>query len=264
MSAKIHPSAVVHSEADLGQGVEIGPFCVVGAGARLGDGVRLVSHVHVDGCVTMGEGCVADAFCSLGGLPQDLSYRGEPTTVMIGPRTQMREHFSVHRGTARGRGTTSIGADCYFMAQSHVAHDCVVGDRAMLSQSAVIGGHVVMEEGAILGGLSAVHQFVRIGKAAFVGGVTALVQDLIPYGLALGNHAELAGLNMVGLKRRGVSREAIHRIRGAYRALFEGEGVWEDRLARVAQAYADSAEVMDIIRFVKADSRRPLCKPRPL
>jgi UDP-N-acetylglucosamine acyltransferase len=210
----------------------------------------------------MGEGCVADAFCSLGGPPQDLSYKGEPTTVTIGPRTQMRDHFSVHRGTARGRGATVIGADCYFMAQSHVAHDCIVGDKAMLSQSAVIGGHVVMEEGAIVGGLSAVHQYVRIGKAAFIGGVTALVQDLIPYGLALGNHAELAGLNMVGLKRRGVPRDAIHRIRAAYRLLFEGEGVWEERLTRVAREFADSPQVMDIIDFIQADSRRPLCKPR--
>jgi UDP-N-acetylglucosamine acyltransferase len=262
VSAHIHPSAVVHPEAILGQGVEIGPFCVVEAGARLGDGVKLVSHVRVGGCVTMGEGCVADAFCSLGGPPQDLSYKGEPTTVTIGPRTQMRDHFSVHRGTARGRGATVIGADCYFMAQSHVAHDCIVGDKAMLSQSAVIGGHVVMEEGAIVGGLSAVHQYVRIGKAAFIGGVTALVQDLIPYGLALGNHAELAGLNMVGLKRRGVPRDAIHRIRAAYRLLFEGEGVWEERLTRVAREFADSPQVMDIIDFIQADSRRPLCKPR--
>jgi UDP-N-acetylglucosamine acyltransferase len=263
VSVRIHPTALVDKGAELGDGVEIGPYCIVAAGAVIGAGCVLRSHVVVDGCVTLGEDCRVDSFCGLGGPPQDLSYRGEATTVSIGARTQMREHFTVHRGTLRGRGRTVIGADCYFMAQTHVGHDCVVGDKAMLSQSAVIGGHVVMEDGAIVGGLSAVHQHVRIGKAAFVGGVTALVQDLIPYGLALGNHAELTGLNMVGLKRRGVGRDDIHRLRAAYRTLFEGEGVWEDRLARVGRDYADHTQVMDIISFIQADARRPLCKPRP-
>ncbi len=263
MNAQIHPTALVDKDAVLGDGVEIGPYCIVAAGAQIGASTVLRSHVQVDGCVTVGQECRVDSFCGLGGPPQDLSYRGEPTTVIIGHRTHMREHFTVHRGTVRGRGKTVIGSDCYFMAQTHVGHDCIVGDKAILSQSAVIGGHVVMEEGAIVGGLSAVHQHVRIGKAAFVGGVTALVQDLIPYGLALGNHAELTGLNMVGLKRRGVARDAIHQIRQAFRVLFEGEGVWEDRLARVARDFSDHPQVMEIVDFIHADARRPLCKPRP-
>lgn len=263
MTARIHPTALVDAGAELGDGVEVGPYCIVAAGAKIGAGTMLRSHVVVEGCVSLGEACVVDSFCRLGGAPQDLSYKGEPTTVVIGARTQMREHFTVHRGTVRGRSRTVIGSDCYFMAQTHVGHDCIVGDKAMLSQSAVIGGHVVMEEGAIVGGLSAVHQHVRIGKAAFVGGVTALVQDLIPYGLALGNHAELTGLNMVGLKRRGVARDDIHRLRLAYRDLFEGEGVWDDRLTRVARTYGEHPQVMEIIGFIQADARRPLCKPRP-
>jgi UDP-N-acetylglucosamine acyltransferase len=263
VNAIVHPSAIVEPGAVLGAGVEVGPFSIVKEGAHLGDGVKLASHVVVHGCVTMGEGCTVDSSTCIGGPPQDLSYKGEPTTVSVGPRTIMREHVTVHRGTARGRAATKVGADCYMMAQSHVAHDCIVGDKVILSQSAVIGGHVIVGDGAIIGGLSAVHQHVRIGRGAFVGGVSALVQDLIPFGLALGNHAELGGLNMVGLKRRGVSRPAIHRLRQAYRFLFEGEGVWEDRIDRTALDYVDCPEVMEIIAFIRADARRPLCKPRP-
>jgi UDP-N-acetylglucosamine acyltransferase len=257
----ISPLALVEAGAELGEGVEIGPFCHIGAGARIGAGTKLASHVVVHGCVSIGADCRIDAFCALGGLPQDTSYKGEPTTLTIGARNTLREHVTMHRGTVRGRGETRVGDDGYFMAQTHVAHDCIVGDKVMLSQGAVIGGHVIVEDFAILGGLSAVHQRTRIGRYAFLGGLAALVQDLIPYGAAFGNHAHLQGLNLVGLKRRGFSRDQIHALRAAYRGLFEGEGVFQDRVQAVAERFADQPQVMEIVSFIRADAARPLCAP---
>jgi UDP-N-acetylglucosamine acyltransferase len=262
MSATIHPTALVDPGANLAEGVEIGPYCIVEAGVVLGEGTRLISHAQVLGRTMLGEHCVVHPFAVLGGPPQDLSYKGEPTELRIGNRVVAREHVTMNRGTVRGGGVTTVGDDGYFMNGSHVGHDCTVGDRVIFASNATLGGHVHVGEQVIIGGLAAVHQFCRVGRHAFVGGLAAVVADVIPYGSVVGVHAHLGGLNIIGLKRRGFSREQIHDMRGAYRMLFAEEGTLQERLEDVAERFAAVAEVMEIVDFVRAESARPLCLPR--
>lgn len=257
----ISPLALVDAAAEIGPDVRIGPYAIVAAGAKIGAGAELAAHVMVHGCVTVGAGCVIGAFTALGGPPQDTSYRGEPTRVSIGAGAVMHEHVTVHRGTARGRGETLVGEGCLLMSQSHVGHDSLIEHNVTIAQGAVAGGHVHIGAFANLGGLCAVHQHGRIGRGAFVGGLAAVVQDVIPYGMAVGNHARLAGLNVVGMKRRGFSRAEIHAVRAAYRQLFHGEGLFSDRLRAVREAFAGVAPVEDIVAFIEADARRPVCMP---
>jgi UDP-N-acetylglucosamine acyltransferase len=177
----IHPAAIVEEGAFIGEGVQIGPWCHVGADAVLGDGVRLVSHVVVDGHTRIGAGSTLYPFASVGLPPQDLKYRGEPTRCEIGLGTQIREHCTIHRGTATGSGVTRVGAKCLLMAVVHVAHDCVLGDGVIIANNVVMGGHVTIEDGAVIGGSAALHQFVRIGRGAMVGGVSGVEADVIPF-----------------------------------------------------------------------------------
>jgi len=259
--SKIHPTAVIHDGAKLGADVEVGAFCIVGADATLGDGVRLLSHVVVDGLTTIGEATVAHPFAYLGGPPQHLGHKGEPTRLLIGARNIIREHVTMHTGTASGRGVTTVGSDGLFMASSHVAHDCIVGDHVVMANCATLGGHVQMADFVFMGGLAAAHQFSRIGRYSFIGGLAAVTKDVIPFGSVWGNHAHLEGLNLVGLRRRGFSREQINELRAAYRLLFADEGTFQERLADTAETYAGSPEVMEIIDFIQADANRPLCLP---
>jgi UDP-N-acetylglucosamine acyltransferase len=258
---KIHPSAVVDRGAQVHETVEIGPFCVVGSKVVLGKNVRLVNHVCVDGRTSIGEGTLVYPFASLGQPPQSLAYKGEDTELVIGASNIIREHVTMNPGTAQGSAVTRVGDRCMFMADSHVAHDCVVGSNCVFANNAMVGGHVVVEDFVWLGGGAAVHQFSRIGKHAFVGGMAGLEGDLIPYGSVMGNRAYLAGLNLVGLKRRGFTREQIHELRNAYRLLFAQEGTFQERLADVAELFANNEEVMDIVNFVRAGGNRPLCMP---
>jgi UDP-N-acetylglucosamine acyltransferase len=257
----IHPSALIDKRAELGSDVSVGPFCVVGPEVVLGAGVKLHSHVVVEARTEIGAGTVVHPFAVLGGPAQDLSYKGEDTRLIIGAGNTIREHVSMHRGTVRGRGVTRVGDGGYFMAQSHVGHDCIIGDKVVLAQAAAVGGHTQVGDFVIMGGLSAVHQYGRIGRHAFIGGVAAVVADVIPYGSVFGNHAHLAGLNVVGLKRRGFSREQIHDLRAAYRLLFAEEGTFQERLDDVASAYAHRSEVIEIVDFIRVDAQRPLCLP---
>ncbi len=257
----IHPTALVDAGAELGEGVEIGPYCTVGAAATLGSGVRLVSHVVIEGPTTIGEQCVVHPFAVLGAAPQHAGYRGEPTTLTVGARNVIREHVTMHRGTPAGRGRTTVGDDGFYMVGVHIAHDCQVGDKVTLVNNATLGGHVVVDDHVIMGGLSAAHQYTRIGRHAFVGGMAGVNHDVIPYGNVWGNHAHLEGLNLVGLKRRGFSREAINTLRAAYRMLFAEEGTFQERLEDTTAAYARSPEVMEIIEFIRADATRPLTTP---
>jgi UDP-N-acetylglucosamine acyltransferase len=259
--SKIHPTAVVHDGAKLGAEVEIGPYCIVGADSALGDGVRLLSHVVIDGLTQIGEACVIHPFAYLGGPPQHLGYKGEPTRLEIGPRNIIREHVTMHIGTASGRGVTTVGSDGLFMAGSHIAHDCVVGDNVVMANCATLGGHVNMDNFVFMGGLAAVHQYSRVGRYSFVGGMAAVTKDVIPYGSVWGNHAHLEGLNLVGLRRRGFTREQINELRAAYRLLFADEGTFQERLADAAEAHGNSPEVMEIISFIQADANRPICLP---
>jgi len=259
--AFVHPTAIVHDGARLGSDVEIGPFCIVGASVALADGVRLLSHVVVEGSTAIGERCVIHPFACLGGPPQHLAHKGEPTRLAIGARNVVREHVTMHTGTVLGRGVTTIGSDGLFMVGAHVAHDCIVGDRVVLANNATLGGHVQVGDQVFMGGLSAVHQHSRIGRHAFVGGLAPVTKDVIPYAL-VGNDAGLEGINLVGLKRRGFSRDVINDLRAAYQMLFAEEGTFQERVEDVARVFCSSAEVMEIVDFIRADASRPLCFPR--
>ncbi len=257
----IHPTAVVDGHARFGKNVEIGPYCCVGPDVELKDNVRLVSHAVVMGATIVGEGTIVYPFASIGHPPQDLKYKGEKSRLIVGRRNVIREHVTMNPGTEGGGLLTQTGDDCLFMVGAHVAHDCRIGNHVILVNNATLGGHVRIEDWAILGGLAAVHQFVRIGKHAMVGGMSGVEHDVIPYGSVTGNRARLSGLNIVGLKRRNFSRDTIHALRNAYRLLFAQEGTMAERLADVAEMFHDNEPVMDIVGFIQADSSRAICHP---
>ena len=257
----IHPTAIVEDGAQLGADVVIGPFCHVGPSVTLGDGVRLHSHVVVGGVTAIGARTEIFPFASIGLQPQDLKFSGEETRLTIGTDNTIREYVTMNPGTAHGAKETVIGNHGLFMACSHVAHDCVLGDHVILANSVAIAGHCTLGDYAIFGGLSAIHQFGRVGPHAFIGGASGIDGDVIPFGMAIGNRAALAGLNLIGLKRRGFERTTIRALREAYDAIFlSPEGTLHER----AQAVADSAEdphVSAVTDFILADKSRPLCLP---
>ena len=260
MSGTIHPAAFVANGAKVGSNVFIGPYCVVGEHVTLGDNVRLVSHVAVDGRTEIGDGTEIFPFASIGHRPQDLKFKGENSRLIIGKRNVIREHVTMNPGTEGGGLITTVGDDCLFMASSHVAHDCVVGSHVILANNATLAGHVQIGNGVIIGGLSAVHQFVRIGDFAFVGGMTGLVKDLIPFGMATENRGALDGLNLVGLKRRNVARANITQLRETYKKLFFGEGTFASRAAAI-DANSLTYEAKTLLDFVTSDSSRSFCTP---
>jgi UDP-N-acetylglucosamine acyltransferase len=258
----VHPTAIVAPEAKLAEDVEIGPYSIVGEHVELAAGVRLMSHVVVDGHTSIGAGTVIYPFASIGSPPQDMKYGGEPSRLEIGAKNVIREHVTMNPGTEGGGMLTRIGDECLFMVASHVAHDCQIGDHVILANNAALGGHVSVGDWAILGGLSAVHQFVRIGRHAIVGGMSGVEHDVIPYGSVMGDRARLAGLNLIGLKRRGFSRDEIHDMRRAFRLLFAHEGTMTERLADVSELFSAIEPVMDIVDFIQTDSSRPICQPK--
>jgi UDP-N-acetylglucosamine acyltransferase len=260
VSVDIHPTAIVARGAELADGVEVGPYCIVGEHVRLGPRTRLLAHVVVEGRTEIGADCTIRHFANLGAPPQ-AAYNGEPTRLVVGDRNLIREHVTMHIGTAAGRGVTQVGNDGQFMATSHVGHDCVVGDNVILAHSATLGGHVHVDDFVMVSGLAAIHQFCRVGRYSFIGGLAAVTKDVIPYGLVWGNHAHLEGLNLVGLKRRNFSREAVNELRSAYRLLFADEGTLQERIEDTAATFGTSTPVMEIIDFIRADASRPLCLP---
>ena len=255
----IHPTAIVAPEATLADDVAIGPYSVVGENVVLAAGVRLLSHVVIDGHTTIGEGTVIYPF---GNPPQDLKYSGEPSVLEIGARNVIREHVTMNPGTEGGGMITRVGDECLFMVASHVAHDCQIGDHVIMANNAALGGHVSVGEWAILGGLSAIHQYVRIGRHSIVGGMSGVEHDVIPYGSVMGDRARLAGLNLIGLKRRGFGRDTIHDMRRAFRLLFAQEGTMTERLADVSDLFNAIEPVMDIVDFIQMESTRPICQPK--
>ncbi len=256
----VHPTAIIEPGAQLGAGVEVGPWCHVGPGVTIGDGARLISHVVVGGDTLIGEGALLYPFCTVGLAPQDLKYRGEATRCEIGPRTQIREHCTIHRGTITGSGITRVGADCLLMAVVHVAHDCEIGDGVVIANNVVMGGHVSIGAGAVIGGSAALHQFVRIGRGAMVGGVSGVEADVIPFGSVIGNRARLSGLNVIGLRRRGADRAGLHTLRTAVRALFGSLGTFNERLGEVRSTYGTDPMVAEILAFIDAPSKRGLIR----
>jgi UDP-N-acetylglucosamine acyltransferase len=260
--ADVHPTAIVADGAELGDDVVIGPYCTVGPHVRLADGVRLISHVVVDGRTVIGARSEVYPFAAIGLRPQDLKYRGEPSTLTVGEDTVIREHVTMNTGTEGGGMETRVGDRCLFMVGSHVAHDCHVGDDVILANNATMAGHVTVGDGARLGGLSAIHQFVRIGEHAMIGGMTGVDQDVIPFGLVVGERGHLAGLNLVGLRRQGFDREEIHGLRSAYRLLFVGDGEMSDRVRRAEDRFGHCRTVQRLLGFLGSDSDRKVLKPR--
>ena len=258
----IHPTAIVELGARVADDVEIGPYSVIGRDVELGPGVRLESHVVIAGRTRIGAGCHIFPFASIGQPPQDLKYAGEPSALIVGCNNVIREYATMNPGTRGGGMVTRVGDDGLFMVGIHVAHDCFIGNNVIMANNATLGGHVVVEDFAVLGGLSAIHQFVRIGRHAMVGGMSGVENDVIPYGSVMGDRAHLSGLNIVGLKRRGVDRDDIHALRRAYRLLFAHEGTMAERLADVRQLFADNEAVMEIVEFIDSDSTRAVCQPK--
>ena len=260
---EIHPSALVARGAEIGIGVRIGPFCTVGPNVTIEDGAQLRSHVVVDGHTRIGSDVILYPFCTVGLEPQDVKYRGEPTRCEVGPRTQVREHCTIHRGTVTGRGMTEIGADCMVMAVAHVAHDCSIGNGVIITNNVVMGGHVSIADHAVIGGSAALHQHVRIGRAAMVGGVSGVEADVVPFASVLGNRARLAGLNVIGLQRRGYRKWQIQRLRAAFLCLFESDGVFAQRLAETRARFGEDELVAEVLAFVDAPSQRGLIRALP-
>jgi len=257
---RVHPSAVIEEGAQLGEGCVIGPFCVVGPQVVLGDRVELKSHVVVTGDTVIGEETVIFPFAVIGEIPQDLKFQGEDTRLVIGARNRIREHVTMNPGTEGGGGITRVGDDGLFMAGCHVAHDSQIGDRVILVNHVAIAGHCVLEDDVIVGGLSGVHQWVRVGRGAIIGGLTRVTNDVIPYGLVQAPRGELDGLNLVGLKRRGVARSDITALRAAFQMLAQGEGTFQDRARRLGEE-TDSTYVREIVDFVMGDTDRSFLTP---
>lgn len=257
----LHASAVIEAGAKLGERVSIGPFCIVGSDVELGDDVVLQSHVVVTGRTKIGAGTRIFPFASIGHQPQDLKFHGEPSRLEIGARNTIREHVTINPGTEAGGMVTRIGDDCLLMVASHVAHDCQIGNHAIIVNNVLLGGHVEIGDFAVIGGGAAVHQFVRIGQHAMVGGMSGVEADVIPFGMVMGNRAHLAGLNLVGLKRRGFDREEIHQLRAAYRLLFAQEGTLQERVVDVEKMFGHNALLSDVLTFLRRDSSRGLCLP---
>jgi UDP-N-acetylglucosamine acyltransferase len=256
----IHPSAIIEPGAQIDPSAIIGPFCIVGGEVSLGPNVELKSHVVVTGRSSIGEGTVIFPFSVIGEIPQDLKFKGEASRLEIGARNRIREHVTMNTGTEGGGGLTKIGDDGLFMAGCHVAHDAIIGNRVIVVNSVALGGHCILEDDVIVGGLSGVHQFVRIGQGAIIGALTMVARDVIPHGLVQGARGELDGLNLVGLKRRGVPRQDITALRAAFQMMAQGEGTFHERVERMEQEF-DSEYITKIVEFVTKGSDRSFLTP---
>jgi UDP-N-acetylglucosamine acyltransferase len=259
--AAIDPTARIESGAVIGNDVSVGPYCVVGPNAVIGDGARLIAHVYVTGHTTVGAGTLVYPFASLGTPPQSVKYKGGPTRLVIGPNCEIREHVTMNTGTEEGGGVTEVGDRCLMMVGSHIAHDCRVGNDVTFANNATLGGHVTVGDNVFFGGLSAVHQFVRIGEGAMIAGVSGIPGDLIPFGYAQGAYASLVGINVVGMKRRGYTREDMRRLRNFQRELFAGAGNFRDRLDGMAKRYAADPIVGKVVSFIQEGGSRALVQP---
>ena len=257
----IHPSSVVDPAARLGAGVDIGPFCVIGPDVTLGDGVQVESHAVVTGWTEVGADTVIFPHATVGEVPQDLKYRGERTRLIVGARCKIRESVTLNTGTEGGGGVTQVGEDCLLMTGAHVGHDARLGNRVILANGVAIAGHCQIGDDVIVGGLSGIHQWVRIGQGAIIGAVTMVTNDVIPYGLVQGPRGELDGLNLVGLKRRGLDRAAITALRHAYEALAKGDGTFLDRARYLAET-GETDEVRAMAGFILSGSDRSFLTPK--
>lgn len=260
-SAQIHPTAHVEDGATIGPDCQVGAFALIGADVVLGRGVEVKSHAVVTGRTEVGDETVIFSFAVIGEVPQDLKFKGEQSRLVIGQRNRIREHVTMNAGTEGGGGVTRIGDDGLFMAGCHVAHDAQIGNHVILVNNSAVAGHCVLQDNVIVGGLSGIHQWVRIGRGAIIGAVTMVTNDVIPYGLVQAPRGELDGLNLVGLKRRGVDRSDITALRAAFQMLAQGDGTFQDRATRLSEE-TDSAYVQEITDFVLGSSERSFLTPK--
>jgi UDP-N-acetylglucosamine acyltransferase len=257
--SRVHPTAIVDARAEIDGDVQIGPYCVIGAGVRIGKGCRVHSHAVISGRTTLGEGNVVFPFASIGAMPQDLKYKGEPSELLIGNHNTIREYVSLNPGTTGGGMVTRVGDQNLLMMQCHIAHDCLLGDRNVVANGATLGGHVVIEDFVIVGGLVGIHQFVRIGTGAILGAGSMVSKDVPPYCNATGDRAKLHGLNLEGLKRRGFDKTVIALLRKAYRIVFQSALRTEDALKKIREELPSSPEIEKFVSFI-AQSQRGVCR----
>ena len=260
----IHKTAIVSDKAQIAKNVEIGPFCVIGDNVKIDEGTILKSHVVIDGNTTIGKNNIIFPFATVGLVPQDLKFAGEQSQLIIGDNNSIREHVTIHLGTKDGGMITKIGNNCLLMVGVHIAHDCLIGNNVILANNATLAGHVQVGNNVVIGGLSAVHQFVRIGGGAMIGGMSGVENDVIPFGLVMGERAHLAGINLVGMKRQNISRDEIHALRNFYKQLFENDGDvnFLNRVNEISQDFSQNSTIKEVINFINSETSRSFCKPK--
>ena len=256
----IHNSSIISKKAKIGSNVKIGPFCNVGDFVQLDNDVELISNIHIEGNTRVGKGTKIFPFASIGTAPQDLKYKNEPNSLIIGERNTIREYVTINPGTEAGGGQTVIGNECLFMISSHIAHDCKVGNNVIIANNVPLGGHVTIEDSVIIGGNSAVQQFTRIGRLAMIGGMTGVLKDVIPFGLSIGNRNYLQGLNLIGLRRKNYENKKIMDLDKAYKEIFSSQKLHEN-LSKINGEFKDNELVEEVINFIAKDKKRAICTP---
>ncbi len=254
MSARIHPSAIIEPSAEIGEGVIIGPHTIVENNVEIGAGTRIDSQAKIGSGARIGKDCHIFHGAVISEIPQDIKFQGEESIAVIGDRTKIREYATIHRGT-KDREKTIVGSDCLLMAYTHIAHDCVVGDHVVIANSVQLGGHVTIDEWAFIGGMAGVHQFTHIGKHAFVGGGYRCIQDVPPYTLVAGEPMKYAGLNVVGLRRRGFNKETIDQLKEAYRLIYRSEFNISQALEQIQSGFEPTEEIQEVIAFIRNSKR---------
>ena len=256
----IHSSSIIDKRAKISKKVKIGPFCYVGPGVEINDNVELVSNVHLEGNTKIGKGTKIFPFASIGTQPQDLKFKGEKNSLVIGENNLIREYVTINPGTEGGGSQTIIGNNCLFMISSHIAHDCKIGNNVIIANNVPLGGHVTIEDSVVIGGNSAVQQFTRIGRLAMIGGMTGVLKDVIPFGLSIGNRNFLQGLNLIGLRRHKYENQKIIGLDKAFKDIFASKSLHEN-LGRINGEYKDNELVSEVIKFIEKDKKRPICSP---
>ena len=256
----IHNSSVIDKKAKIGSNVKIGPFCYVGPNVELQQDVELISNVHIEGNTVIGKGTKIFPFACIGTMPQDLKYKGESNSVLIGENNMIREYVTINPGTEGGGGKTIIGNNCLLMISSHIAHDCKVGNNVVIANNVPLGGHVTLEDSVVIGGNSAVQQFTRIGRLAMIGGMTGVLKDVIPFGLSFGNRNYLQGINLIGLRRKKYENKKILELDTAYKQIFSSQKLHEN-LAKINGEFKNNDLVKEVIDFIAKDKKRPICTP---
>ena len=257
----IHKTSEVDKKARISKDVKIGPFCYIGPGVELSENVELISNVHIEGNTSVGHGTKIFPFASIGTKPQDLKFKGEKNSLIIGENNLIREYVTINPGTEGGGSKTIIGNNCLFMISSHIAHDCKIGNNVIIANNVPLGGHVTIEDSVVIGGNSAVQQFTRIGRLAMIGGMTGVLKDVIPFGLSIGNRNFLQGLNLIGLRRHKYDNQKIIGLDKAYKDIFASKNLHEN-LSKINGEFKDNELVTEVIKFIEKDKKRPICSPQ--